>query len=103
MQLNAMKIRQLRMEKAWTQQQLAEICGLSLRTIQRVEVHGIASLETSKALAAAFNIERLEIAEQYDAIAKTNAPRVGSTLLPVITFIAGVVVGVLLLKLVNLL
>jgi len=58
MQLNANLIKQLRIERGWTQQQLAEICALSLRTIQRVEVQGIASLETCKALAAAFAVER---------------------------------------------
>ena len=54
MQINALFIREKRTQRGWTQQQLADICGLSLRTIQRVELHGIASLETSKALASAF-------------------------------------------------
>ncbi len=57
MQLDTSKIRHLRQHKAWTQQQLADICGLSLRTIQRVELHGSASLETGRSLAAAFDTE----------------------------------------------
>ena len=37
MQLNQKTIKQLRDDKNWTQQSLADACGLSLRTIQRVE------------------------------------------------------------------
>ncbi|MEO3677695.1 helix-turn-helix transcriptional regulator [Rheinheimera sp. FR7-31] len=93
MQLNPQLIRQLRTDKGWTQQQLAEICALSLRTIQRIEVHGIASLESSKALAAAFDTE-IRLLEQ--AIS-TESDEKGFTAVPVwvpiIAFIAGVVAG----------
>ncbi|ALZ74731.1 helix-turn-helix transcriptional regulator [Rheinheimera sp. F8] len=58
MQLNLHLIKQLRNERGWTQQQLADICAVSLRTVQRVEMQGVGSLETCKALAAAFVIER---------------------------------------------
>lgn len=58
MQLNLLLIKQLRNERGWTQQQLADICAVSLRTVQRVEMQGVGSLETCKALAAAFVIER---------------------------------------------
>jgi transcriptional regulator with XRE-family HTH domain len=58
MDLNSAKIRELRIAKAWTQQQLAEISSLSIRTIQRVETQGLGSLETSKSLAAAFEVDR---------------------------------------------
>jgi transcriptional regulator with XRE-family HTH domain len=54
MQLNLQLIKQLRTERGWTQQQLADICAVSLRTVQRVEMQGVASLETCKALAGAF-------------------------------------------------
>ncbi len=97
MELNAQKIKQLRTEKAWTQQQLADICGLSLRTIQRVELNGIASLETSKALAVAFNIERSELLQP---LAPVDAPsKKGSTLLPLLTFILGFIAATLLSQL----
>ena len=37
MQIDASKIRAGRERRAWSQEQLAEVSGLSLRTIQRVE------------------------------------------------------------------
>lgn len=49
-------IRFLRLERAWSQEQLAEISGLSVRTIQRIEQGKAASLETLKALAASFQV-----------------------------------------------
>lgn len=49
-------LKPLRLEKGWSQEQLADIAGLSLRTIQRVENGASCSLETAKALAAAFDI-----------------------------------------------
>ena len=53
--LNQHKIRDIRVQNTWTQQQLADLCNVSIRTIQRVERDGIASMETTMALAAAFN------------------------------------------------
>jgi transcriptional regulator with XRE-family HTH domain len=58
MYINSQTIKALRKDRAWTQQQLADICGLSMRTIQRVERQSIGSLETSKALAGAFDVKR---------------------------------------------
>ncbi len=55
MKLNSALIVKLRNSHAWSQQHLAEICDVSLRTIQRVENNGNASQETAKALAAAFS------------------------------------------------
>ena len=49
-----MIVRKLRLEKGWPQEQLAEISGLSVRTIQRVERGQKPSLETLKSLAAVF-------------------------------------------------
>ncbi|CUW37865.1 conserved protein of unknown function [Magnetospirillum sp. XM-1] len=54
-------IRELRLQRAWSQEQLAEIAGISARTVQRLEQGQAAALETLKALAAAFDmpIDRL--------------------------------------------
>ncbi len=48
-------VKPLRLEKGWSQEQLAEIAGLSVRTIQRLENGGACSLETAKALSAVFD------------------------------------------------
>ncbi|WP_395005922.1 helix-turn-helix transcriptional regulator [Undibacterium sp.] len=50
-------IRKYRSDKLWSQEQLAQACGLGLRTIQRIEAGGSASQETIKALAAVFEVE----------------------------------------------
>jgi transcriptional regulator with XRE-family HTH domain len=98
-QLNPSKIRQLRSDRGWTQQQLAEICGLSLRTIQRVELQGIASLETTKSLAAAFELDKSALQQSDEAV---TAPAIAEKpALPIwlllITFLAGSSCGALLL------
>lgn len=72
MQLNLHLIKQLRNERGWTQQQLADICAISLRTVQRVEMQGVSSLETCKALAAAFVIEREQLLARSDNTDELN-------------------------------
>jgi transcriptional regulator with XRE-family HTH domain len=51
-------------KRAWTQGHLAEVCGLSLRTIQRIEKSGVASHETIQALASVFEISIEELITQ---------------------------------------
>jgi transcriptional regulator with XRE-family HTH domain len=49
-------IKALRLSRAWSQEQLAELSSLSVRTVQRIENGGQASLETLSAIAAAFDL-----------------------------------------------
>ena len=46
----------MRLERHWSQDQLAEMSGLSIRTIQRIEYGENAGLESLKSLAAVFEI-----------------------------------------------
>ena len=57
--INLRDIKKKRLERHWSQAQMAEISGLSIRTIQRIENGENAGLESLKALAAVFetNIE----------------------------------------------
>lgn len=48
------RIRALRLARAWSQEQLAELSSVSVRTIQRIEKGDPPSLETLSALAAVF-------------------------------------------------
>lgn len=64
MKINAELIKKLRADKNWSQEQLSEASGLNLRTIQRIESSGKASLESVNLLAAAFNIDPCELAEK---------------------------------------
>jgi len=57
MKVKSSLIRKYRTERLWSQEQLAEISGLGLRTIQRLEARGSGSQESIKALAAVFNVE----------------------------------------------
>ena len=52
-----MLIQKLRLQRGWSQEQLAELSGLSVRTIQRLERGQTASVESLKALGAAFEID----------------------------------------------
>lgn len=56
MQVDAQLIRNERLKRAWSQEQLAQVSGLGLRTVQRIENGGNASLETIKALAAVLGL-----------------------------------------------
>lgn len=50
------KIKELREIRAWTQQHLAEIAGVEVRTIQRVEKDFTRNAETLQSVAAAFDV-----------------------------------------------
>lgn len=50
------KLRALRTERGWSQDQLATSCGVSLRTIQRIEKDGKCSADTHNALSSALDV-----------------------------------------------
>jgi transcriptional regulator with XRE-family HTH domain len=52
-----MLIQKLRLQRGWSQEQLAELSGLSVRTIQRLERGQAASVESLKSLASVFEID----------------------------------------------
>lgn len=51
------KIKALRIQRGWTQEQLAEIAGISTRTVQRAERANTAAFETLRAIAVAFEMD----------------------------------------------
>ncbi|WP_234398819.1 helix-turn-helix domain-containing protein [Pseudoalteromonas sp. T1lg88] len=57
MKVNVQVIKTLRDSRCYSQEQLAEMAGLSLRTVQRIEAKGVASLESIKSMAAALDID----------------------------------------------
>ena len=58
-----MLIQKLRLQHGWSQEQLAELSGLSARTIQRLERGQTASVESLKALASVFDVEFSQLKE----------------------------------------
>ena len=61
MKVNLDLLLQLRKDRSWSQDELALASGLNLRTIQRIEKEGSASLQSKKALASAFDIDAREL------------------------------------------
>lgn len=57
MKINADLVLKLRIQNSWTQEELAIVSGLNLKTIQRIEKSANASLQSKKALASVFNID----------------------------------------------
>lgn len=56
-----MRVRELRLARGWSQAQLAELSGLSVRTIQRIENGTNPGLESLKSLAAVFGVDVSEL------------------------------------------
>jgi DNA-binding XRE family transcriptional regulator len=77
MKIDSARIRKLREERSWSQEQLATVSGVSLRTIQRVESEGAASLETRAALASVFSVTPLSLAAAPNAGAPAEGLRRG--------------------------
>lgn len=61
MELNKETLKNQRDRRAWSQTQLAEVSGLSLRTIQRIEKTGVASQESAKSLASVYECSITEL------------------------------------------
>ena len=61
-----MLIQKLRLQKGWSQEQLAELSGLSVRTIQRIEQGHKASAETLKSLASVFETDFSSLQAESD-------------------------------------
>ncbi|MDP2560013.1 helix-turn-helix domain-containing protein [Psychrobium sp. 1_MG-2023] len=57
-------VRKLRIQRAWSQEQLAEFSGLSVRTIQRIERGKTAGLESLKSLAAVFEVNIQDLQQE---------------------------------------
>ena len=56
-QVVASNVRLLREHRAWTQEHLAQVAGVTPRTVQRVEAGDGAQVETLQALAAALDVD----------------------------------------------
>ena len=65
-------VKKERVERAWTQSQLATIADVNLRTIQRLEKDGAASFETLRGVALAFEIDVKELNPGSTTIIKSK-------------------------------
>lgn len=73
-----MIIRKLRLRRGWSQEQLAELAGLSTRTIQRIERGQSCSLETLKSLAAVFEVDIATFRPQERYVMSLENPHIST-------------------------
>jgi len=67
-----MIVRKLRLQRGWSQEQLATHSGLSIRTIQRIERGQKPGLESLKALAAVFEISVDQLQQEQNMNIENN-------------------------------
>ena len=86
MKINAQLVITLRSRRSWSQEELATAAGLNLRTIQRIESDGVASLQSRKALAAAFDMDVADLEIRKERVMRTFEYRI-------VTFKASIFTG----------
>ncbi|WP_218311775.1 helix-turn-helix domain-containing protein [Alteromonas antoniana] len=77
--IDAEKIKQLRESRCWSQQQLADLSALSLRTVQRIEAKSVASQESVKCLAATFDVPAHTLLKSSAPDASTDSKHYDNT------------------------
>jgi transcriptional regulator with XRE-family HTH domain len=90
MKVDSSYIKRERERRAWSQDHLAEVTGLGLRTIQRIEKTGAASYESARSLAAIFGVD---VAKLRIEDARPLAPRLGVRTRPLLGALAAAVTG----------
>ncbi len=70
MKVNVEKIRGWREDRCWSQEHLADVAGVSLRTVQRLENGESVSRDTVMSLAAAFDVDVSALAVDLNDEAK---------------------------------
>jgi transcriptional regulator with XRE-family HTH domain len=85
MKVDSTLIRSEREKRAWSQEHLAEVAGLGLRTVQRIESTGAAGYESVRALAAVLEIDvaLLRVTDDPAAPPATGEPQIAAALEPV--------------------
>jgi len=76
--VNKAALKECRLKNYWSQEELAVVTGLSVRTIQRAEATGEISRETAKSLASVFEttIEELELEMHTSTLKRSYLPGV---------------------------
>ena len=96
---NATKIKRWREERQWSQEHLAQLAGIGVRTLQRIENGDATSPDTLKALAAAYNVDVLTLiidqeAEAEKLVAEKNDRSRAALRLSFFIHLAGYAIGV---------
>ena len=96
---DAVKIKRWREERHWSQEHLADLAGLGLRTVQRIESGEAASPESLRALAAAYCVDVTALSfdprgRAADALRQKNARARAALRLSLWIHLAGFAIGV---------
>ncbi|MBL4789380.1 MAG: helix-turn-helix transcriptional regulator [Kordiimonadaceae bacterium] len=84
MDIKASVIKAERQSRSWTQQHLADVCNLSLRTVQRVERFGSAAPETVMELCSVLEIEQVQLMADPEPLNVTRGAFISALTSPVI-------------------
>ncbi|CAM2889021.1 2TM domain-containing protein [Vibrio diazotrophicus] len=84
-----MIIRKLRLKHGWSQEQLADLSGLSIRTIQRIERGRKPGLESLKSLAAVFETSIEELQQEPEMTSDTKYTEEEQTVIDQVRAIKG--------------
>lgn len=84
-----MIIRKLRLKHGWSQEQLADLSGLSIRTIQRIERGQKPGLESLKSLAAVFETSIEELQQEPEMTSDTKYTEEEQTVIDQVRAIKG--------------
>ena len=92
------KLKRWREERHWSQEHLAELAGVGLRTIQRIETGQKASADSLKAIASAYQVDVAALlsdpdAEAADIVQRRNDKTIAALRLSVLIHLAGYVIG----------
>lgn len=68
-----MIVKKLRTQHRWSQEQLAQMSGLGLRTVQRIEAGNRANTESLKSLAAVFEVDVSSLEQSVVLVDKESA------------------------------
>jgi transcriptional regulator with XRE-family HTH domain len=91
MKVDSSYIKAQRARRAWSQEHLAEVSGLGLRTIQRIEKTGAASYESARSLAAVFEMDVAELRVKEPEVVEPR--RISVSLRPVLGVVGALVTG----------
>jgi transcriptional regulator with XRE-family HTH domain len=94
------QVRRLRDGRGWSQEHLAEVAGISLRTVQRIENGEKAARESLMALAAAFGVDVMTLTINAEARAAKatrdgKAKELAALRLSVLIHLAGYLFGMM--------
>ena len=101
------KIKRWREERHWSQEHLADLAGVGIRTVQRIENGEQASRDTIMAIAAAFNVEAIALCidpeTEADEIVQQRYTEVASGLrLSFLIHLVGYLMGMVVFLAINL-